>query len=229
MPGLKGKNIRIAEKVVIEEGATLGNNVAIYDNVIIRKGATIGDNAVIGYYERECPGAVTEIGEDVKIRSGVVIYHSCIFGQGSSVGHNTVIREKTVVGHHTYIGALIMMEGEITIGNYCGINAQCHITRFSQIDDYVFFGPGIMSMNDNSMAHKRRGHGQNMKGFTARNYVRVGGGCTLLPGVVLEEGCIVGAGSLVTKDVPLYTLVKGRPARVDQSTIIDIKAEIVED
>lgn len=229
MPNLSNDNnkLKMGKNVVVEDGVIFGDNVTIFDNVIIRKGAVIGDNVTLGYYEGECPGTVTEIGERAKIRSGAVIYHGFKLGAGSSVGHNTVIREMTIIGENTYIGALIMMEGEITIGDNCGINAQCHITRFSRIDDYVFFGPGVMSMNDNNMAHKRKGHGQSMKGFTAKNYVRVGGGCTLLPGVVLEEGSVVAAGSLVTRDVPHFSLVMGRPARLSSSDGVDVNSMVI--
>jgi acetyltransferase-like isoleucine patch superfamily enzyme len=228
----------LGDNIIIEDGVTILSNVMIYDNVIIRKNAHIGNNVILGYSEEDMKkvlenftyigsnersinmedisfdGEITDIGENTKIRSGSIIYNNCKVGDGSSIGHNTILREKTIIGENTYIGALVATEGEITIGDNCGINAQCHITRYSEIGDYVFFGPGIMSMNDNAMAHKREGHAQNMKGFTAEDYVRVGGGAILLPGVILGEGSVVAAGSIVTKDTPGYTLVKGSPARI---------------
>lgn len=201
------------ENVIIEEGVKIGRFVRIYDNVIIRKGAIVGDYVQIGYCEFLQDG-ITEIGENSKIRSGAVIYHNCKIGNDSSIGHNSIIRENTIIGKNTYIGALVMMEGDTVVGDYCGINAQSHITKFTHIGDYTFFGPSVCSSNDNNMAHKRQGHGQNMKGFTTERYVRIGAGATLLPGVILGEGCIVGAHSTVTKDIPPYSVVYGFPAKI---------------
>jgi len=64
------------------------------------------------------------------------------------------------------------------------------------------------------MTHRRAGHGQNLIGFTTEKYVRIAINVTVLPGVRFGEGCLVGAGSVVTKDVPPYKVVMGVPARV---------------
>ncbi len=214
-----GENVRIGQNVIIEEGVVLGNNITIYDHTIIRKGAIIGDNVIIGYREfksEEKPAKelLTEIGENVKVRSGTVIYWGTRIGNNSSVGHNAVIRERTIIGHDTYIGSLTAFEGDTKVGNYVGIHTQCHITKFCDIGDYTFIAPLFVGANDQAMAHRRAGHGQNLVGFTTEKYVRIAVGVTVLPGVRFGEGCIVGAGSVVTKDVPPYTVVMGVPARV---------------
>jgi acetyltransferase-like isoleucine patch superfamily enzyme len=64
------------------------------------------------------------------------------------------------------------------------------------------------------MTHRRSGHGSNLIGFTTEKYVRIAIGVVTLPGVRFGEGCIVGAGSLVTRDVPPYKVVMGAPAKV---------------
>jgi acetyltransferase-like isoleucine patch superfamily enzyme len=187
---------------------------------VIRKGATIGDNVIIGYREIKpsqdvtAKPIVTEIGQGVRIRSGSVIYWGTRIGTNSMVGHNTVIRENIIIGHDTYVGSLTMMEGDTKIGNYVGINAQCHITKFCDIGDYTFIAPIFVGANDQAMSYRRRAHGQNLVGFTTEKYVRIAIGVTVLPGVRFGEGCIVAAGSVVTKDVPPYKVVMGVPARV---------------
>ena len=201
------------ENVIIEPNVQIGRYVRIYDNVIIKSGTIIGDFVQIGYKELQ-NNNITLIDEDVRIRSGAVIYHNCKIGRGSSIGHNSVIRENTIIGDNTYIGALVMMEGDTIVGNYCAINAQCHITKYSSMGDFTFFGPSVVSTNDNNMAHKRQGHGQNMKGFTIDKYVRVGGGTIFLPGVSLGEGCIIGAQSIISKDIPAYKVAYGSPAKI---------------
>lgn len=215
-----GNNVNLGKNIVIEDGALLGNNISIEDNVVIRKGAIIGDNVIIGYRDVK-PGQdtsgerrITEIGEQARIRSGSVIYTGTRIGRRSMVGHNTVIRENTIIGHDTYIGSLTAIEGDTRIGNYVGIHTQCHITKFCDIGDYTFIAPLFVGANDPAMSHRRAGHGQNLIGFTTEKYVRIAVGVTVLPGVRFGEGAIVGAGSVVNKDVPPYKVAAGVPARV---------------
>ena len=205
---------------VIEEGAHVGKNAIFGANVWVKKGAFIGDNVIIGYSEpktKDCDNSEiprTTVEEDARVRSGTVIYAGCSIGQRSSIGHNTVVRDNTHIGHDTYIGSLVSIEGETVIGNFVGIQTQCYITRFCRIDDYTFIAPRFAGANDPFMTHRRSGHGKALKGFTTDKYVRIGINVTALPGVHFGEGSIVGAGSLVTKDVPPYKIVYGSPARI---------------
>lgn len=205
----KGNNVAIEDDVII------GKNVVIYDNVIIKRNSIIGDNVILGYKEDK-NDEITFIDSNVNIRSGTIIYYGCMIGKNSSIGHNTILRDKTIIGEGTNIGGLVMCEGDTKIGDNVLINAQCHITRFCNIGDYTFFAPNVISTNDKEISYKRANHGKNLKGFTTEKYVRIAGGVKLMPGVILGEGCVVGLGSLVTKDVEPYTLVAGVPARVAQ-------------
>jgi acetyltransferase-like isoleucine patch superfamily enzyme len=215
-----GKNLYIGSNVKIEDDALLGNNVSLGDNVVVREGAIIGDNVTIGYRDiktkrnTSAEPVFTEIGEGVRIRSGSVIYWGTKIGLNSMVGHNTVIRENTIIGHDTYIGSLTSIEGDTKIGNYVGIQTQCYITKFCDIGDYTFIAPFFVGANDPLMSHMREQHGQNLIGFTTEKYVRIAAGVTSLPGVHFGEGCIIAAGSVVTKDVPPYKVMMGVPARV---------------
>jgi UDP-2-acetamido-3-amino-2,3-dideoxy-glucuronate N-acetyltransferase len=215
-----GNNLDIGNNVTIEDDALLGNNVILGDDVIIKKGAIIGANVIIGYKDikpgEQAPAEpiVTEVGENVRVRSGSVIYRGTRIENNSMVGHNAVIRENTIIGHDTYIGSLTSIEGDTRIGNFVGIQTQCYITKFCTIDDYTFIAPCFVSTNDQAMSHRRAGHGQNLVGFTAEKYVRIAASTVVLPGIHFGEGCVVGAGSVVTKDVPPYKVVRGVPARV---------------
>lgn len=214
------KDVRIGHNVTIEDDVLLGNNLSLGDNVVIRQGAIIGDNVIIGYRDIKPGGTskagslATEIGQNVTVRSGSVIYYGTKIGDDSMVGHNAVIRENTIIGHDTYIGSLTAIEGDTKIGNYVGIHTQCHITKLCDIGDYTFIAPLFVGANDQTMAHRRARHGQDLVGFVTEKFVRIAVNVTALPGVRFGEGCIVGAGSVVTKDVPPYKVVVGVPARV---------------
>lgn len=209
----------------IHASASLGANVIIGENVIVREGAVIGPNVILGYFEGDGPLAPTVIGENAIVRSGTVVYSDTTIGVNSTVGHNSVLREGTVIGHDTYVGTLVSIEGETVIGDHVGIQSMCYITRHCNIGDYTFIGPRFAGANDAAMSHRRSGHGQNLAGFITGKYVRIAIGVVALPGIYFGEGCIVAAGSVVTRDVPPYTLVMGVPARV----VREVTHEEIED
>ena len=176
----------------------LGKEIKIEENVVFIKFA--GINGII------------RIGDNCVLRSGCTIYGGCRFGNNVMIGHNTVIMEKTVISDNTYIGGLVNCEGNSKIGSNCGINAQSHITKFTEIGNYVFLGPMVCTVNDWDMRYKREGHGKNLAGPKIKDGVRIGAMATILPNIELGKNCIVGAGSTVTKNVIENEIVFGSPA-----------------
>jgi acetyltransferase-like isoleucine patch superfamily enzyme len=134
-------------------------------------------------------------------------------GKGTRIEVGTVIRGDTIIGDRCYIGNGCVLEGHSQVGDCVRIESQCHITSYSTIGDYVFIAPFFASTNDNRMTYRRRGHGENFKGVTIGRKARIAAHVVTLPGVVIGEGAIVGAASLVTKDVKPYVLVRGSPAK----------------
>lgn len=134
-------------------------------------------------------------------------------GTGTTVGRATVIRNGVVIGKNCYVGDLCVFEGDTSVGDSTCINAQCHITRFSRIGSHVFIAPFFLSTNDNKMEYHRLGHGENLCGVTIEDNVRIAGHVMTLAGVRIGDGAIVGAYSLVTRDVAPRTLVYGIPAK----------------
>jgi acetyltransferase-like isoleucine patch superfamily enzyme len=93
------------------------------------------------------------------------------------------------------------------------IQAEAYVTAYSTIEEHVFIAPCVVTTNDNFMGRTERRH-EVMKGPTIRRGARVGGGAVLCPGIEVGEEAFVGAGAVVTKDVPARVVVVGNPARV---------------
>lgn len=139
-----------------------------------------------------------------EVQAGVEI------GLGSRVGAMALIHTGAVIGSGVTIGSHCNI-CDCRIGNNVSIQTACHITRGVVIEDDVFVGPGVMTLNDNfkggplSFPHIERG-------------AKIGGGSTILPGVRIGAGAIVGAGSTVKNDVPAGAVVAGNPARINRTS-----------
>jgi acetyltransferase-like isoleucine patch superfamily enzyme len=125
-----------------------------------------------------------------------------------------VLRRETHVGDHSIFGSLSASEGKNWIGNNVLIHSQCHLTTGIIVEDWVFIAPLFVGANDPKMLHGRR----EVEKFTPQGpHIKFGSGIavnvTLLPGVVVGRECIIGASSLVTKDIPDFSIAFGAPAR----------------
>ncbi|MBI1745679.1 MAG: N-acetyltransferase [Acidobacteria bacterium] len=227
-----GKGVRIGEHsviydhVVLGDDVVLGRNVRINPNVIIGRGSVIEDNAIIGYqtltriWKAGDGMDRTELGEEVLIRPNTVIYTGCKIGSRTKISHNVVIREMTTIGENTSVGCLSKCEGYTTIGSFCSIHALTMISSFMTIEDYVFIGPCCTTINDYRIDYRRE-FSYAAKGPTIKFGARIGSNATIMPGVVIGREALIGAGSLVTKDVPELKVAYGVPARL----VADVKEE----
>jgi acetyltransferase-like isoleucine patch superfamily enzyme len=118
-----------------------------------------------------------------------------------------------VVGNDVVIGRGALVENDTTIGAMCRIQAGAYITAYSTLEEHVFIAPCVVTTNDNFMGRTERRHALR-EGPTIRRGARVGGGAILCPAVEIGEEAFVGAGAVVTKDVPPRVIVVGNPARV---------------
>lgn len=134
-------------------------------------------------------------------------------GEGTRIGNYVFIRDHTVIGENCTIGSYVDIEGDVRIGAYVSLQSGCYLTRGVIIEDEVFCGPRIVTMNDKQMSHRRSSLGQQRCAPRILRGARVGGACVLLPGVTIGENALVGAGSVVTRDVPDRTIAVGNPAR----------------
>ncbi|MEA2654558.1 MAG: UDP-2-acetamido-3-amino-2,3-dideoxy-glucuronate N-acetyltransferase [Chloroflexota bacterium] len=143
-----------------------------------------------------------------------VIFPDVSIGDGTRVGNFVMIRSNTVIGDGCTIGSYVDIEGDVTIGHHVSLQSGCYITRGVVIEDEVFCGPRVITMNDKRIVHRRPGLVFVREGPHIERAARVGGGSVLLPGVTIGANAFVGAGSVVTKDVPPGAIVVGNPARI---------------
>jgi acetyltransferase-like isoleucine patch superfamily enzyme len=124
------------------------------------------------------------------------------------------------IGDETKIGAFVEIQKNSSVGRRCKISSHTFVCEGVTIEDNVFIGHGVMFINDSyPRATTADGGLQTEKDWhvettTVKRGASIGSGATILSKVVIGENAIVGAGSVVTRDVPPNTIVAGNPARV---------------
>lgn len=123
------------------------------------------------------------------------------------------------IGDDTKIGAFVEVQKNATIGKRCKISSHTFVCEGVTIEDNVFVGHGVVFINDMYPRATADGHLQTEADWKVdRTVVKqgasIGSGCTILANLTIGENALVGAGSVVTKDVPANTIVVGNPAKV---------------
>jgi acetyltransferase-like isoleucine patch superfamily enzyme len=152
------------------------------------------------------------IGDGAVIRPFTTIYAGNTFGARLQTGQCVSIREDNVFGDDVSIGTVVRME----CGNRVGDRVRIHsgtTMEYVTIEDDVFIGPNTVFAGDPHPMNCPRYH-QCRGGAVVRRLARIGAMCMIMPGIEIGEDSIVGAASLVVKDVPPGMVVAGHPAKV---------------
>lgn len=141
-----------------------------------------------------------------------MIYAGNRIGKRFQSGHNALIREENSIGDDVSIGSGSIIEHHVKIEDGVRIHSRAFVPEFSILEAGCWIGPGVVITNAKyPLAPDAK---KTLKGATVRRGAKVGANSTLLPGVVIGENALVGAGSVVTKDVPAGAVVAGNPAKV---------------
>lgn len=216
----RAPGLLLGDEVALPDSVELGGNVVIHAGTAIGEGVRIHDGAVLGKpvslgprssASREQPPPLV-VGERATIGAGAVLVSGSAVGPGAVIGDQAHLRERAAIGAGSVLGRGSSLENDAVVGAGVRIQTGCYITAFCEIDDEVFVAPGVQTLNDRTAG--RRPAGEPLRGPRLRRGCRVGGAAILLPGVEVGELAFVGAGAVVTRDVPPRTLVVGVPARV---------------
>jgi acetyltransferase-like isoleucine patch superfamily enzyme len=209
----------LGDGALLPQSAEVGAHVVIHDGTEIGEFARIQDGAVLGKPvalgarssgSRE-PVPPLRIGRNVQIGAGAVIVAGAELADGVTVADQAHVRERARIGHESLVGRGSAVDCDVTIGAGVRIQTNCYITALSEVEDDVFVGPGVSTLNDRAAG--RRPEGEPLRGVVLRRGCRIGGGSVVLPGVEVGADAFVGAGAVVTRDVPPGVLVVGVPAR----------------
>ena len=207
------RSVYISPSAKIGENVKIGDNTIIYDNVTIGSNSIICNDCIIGeptndyYQNKNYNNSITIIGDNSMIRSHSIIYTDTVIGDNFQTGHRVTIREKTKIGNNCRIGTLSDIQGHSTIGNYCWFHSNVHIGQNSKIGNFVFIYPFVVLTND---PHPPS---QICIGPEIKDYAQIAVGSVILPGIQIGEHSLVGANSVVSRNVEAFSLVTGNPAK----------------
>ena len=141
-------------------------------------------------------------------------------GAGTQIWNEAQIREGARLGSDCVLGKGVYVDSGVLIGDRVKLENRVSVFKGAHLESGVFIGPHSCLLNDKRPraitpdGALKREDAWHVSGVTVREGAAVGGGCTILPGVTIGRFAMVGAGSVVTHDVPDYGLVMGNPARL---------------
>ena len=190
----------------------------IYGNVRIGKKPEIEDFVVLGKPPQGERAGELELvlGDFTILRTHTIIYAGNIIGDNFQTGDSARIREYNEIGDSVVIGAGSMVETHCIIEDNVRIHSNCYIPEHMHIEKNAWIGPGVVMVNTTHppcpASNERKFPCVNSP--LVKRRAKIGAGCVILPGVTIGEKALIGAGSVVSRDIPANSVAYGNPARV---------------
>lgn len=199
---------------IISKNAKIGKNVKFGDFVTVYDNVEIGDDSIIDSYSEIGISNGKEngpliIGSNAKIRSHSVLYGGSQIGNNLVTAHFSTIRENVSIGDGFQLGVYGLVQPLCKIGNYVKIVANVVISTGSEIGNYVWIFPYASFTSDPHPPSE--GHITSPK---IEDFAVIASCSILLPGVRVGKGAIVGAGCVLTKDLPDDQIAVGNPGKI---------------
>lgn len=212
-PGKIHPSAVLSSRASLGVGVTIGAFSLVHDGVEVGDASAIGSHCVLGeptsdFYDAGVSDAgPTVIGANSVIRSHTVIYRAVTIGEGFECGHRVTIREETEIGIGVRVGTMSDLQGDLSIGDYTRLHSNVFVPAGSRIGRFVWLFPHVVLTNDPHPPSDTCTEGPSVGDFAV-----VAARSVLMPGISVGEGSLVGAMSLVTRDVPAGMVVVGSPA-----------------
>lgn len=153
--------------------------------------------------------------KDYYIDKFAVVDQGVEIGEGTKVWHFCHVQKGAQIGKKCVLGQNVNIANNVKIGNYCKIQNNVSVYEGVELEDYVFCGPSMVFTN---ILNPRCKYPQVGAEFYVKTLIKegasLGANSTIVCGTTIGRFAMVGAGSVVTKDVPDFALVVGNPARV---------------
>lgn len=184
---------------------------------------------LVGYPVSRADAEPLVLGAGARLRSGTVLYDGSTIGRCLQTGHGVVIREDCEVGDDVSVWTNSVIDYGCHIGNRVKIHCNCYVAQYSELEDDVFLAPGVTIANDLYPGDRRSA--DLMSGPRIGAGAQIGVNVTILPFVRIGPGALIGAGSVVTRDIPAAVVAFGNPAmpRRAVADLPDIDGRVVMD
>ncbi len=153
-------------------------------------------------------------------------------GEGTKIWNNAGVREGAIIGKNCILGRGVYIDFDVEIGNNVKIQDRVSVYHGVTIEDHVFIGPHVCFTNDklprsvNEDDSIKSNKDWNLSKTLVKKGASIGAGSVILPSIVIGEYVMIGAGSVVTKSIPAFSLAYGNPAKVRGK--VNKKGEIIE-
>jgi len=194
----------------------MGRSYRTGPNVKLGPNAKVGPYVVLG----QAPSVGRKagrlvIGRNAVLRSHTVLYLGSRIGDDFQTGHGALVREGNTIGDGVSVGSHSEISRQTQIGDRVRIHSRCFVAEFVEVQDGAWLGPGVTVLNVPhppcpSWEECASGEHRVVIGRAAK----IGGGAVIGPWVKIGARSLVGAGSVVIRDVPPGVVVAGNPARV---------------